>query len=118
MTNIKCQNQINMNNKYNLNELIAGYGKTISSLCTSAKSWNDRVICSQLLWSGISLGNGYIKEDSENKINYKIMLKETKKELKESKYWLDILRTYNYEPILVQEAYEEMSEITRIVLKK
>ncbi len=110
------------NNKYDLEERTAKFAEEIIKLVKSIKitSINKRII-SQLVGSGGSIGANYCEaNEAESKRDFMHKISICKKEIKETRHWLRLLRNSNPEinskvKILQKENQELLLIFSKII---
>ena len=105
------------NNKYDLEERTANFGKEIVRFSKkAAKNVITLPIISQLVRSGTSVGANYCEANgASSKKDFKNKIYICKKEIQETKYWLRIIT--EAEPNLKEDArvlWKEAQELTLI----
>ncbi len=103
----------NQNNKFDLEERTAIFAERIIDLVkTIPKNDVNSIIIIQLVKSATSVGANYCEADcAESKKDFEHKISISKKEAKEAKYWLRILRKTNHQQSnkidnMIQEARE------------
>jgi four helix bundle protein len=105
------------NKPYNLEERTLEFGKRIIRLAkTLERNTTNKVLVSQIVRSGTSLGSNYREaNETETKKDFTYRIRICRKEAKETLYWLKIIVEAN--PILrrrIEPLIQETSELKKI----
>lgn len=109
--------QVSVSNKYDLEERTAVFAENIINFCRTVKiDYINAPIVQQLVKSATSIGANYCEADgAESSKDFKHKISISKKEAKETKYWLRILSCSN--PEIKAQAkiwWREAQELTLI----
>jgi four helix bundle protein len=121
MSNVKAQSSNKAQNpnapKYDLEERTAKFGEEVFEFAKSLERDEiNRPLITQLVKSGTSIGANYMEADgAESKKDFKHKIGLCKKESKETKHWLRMIRKANpHKGHECQRLWQEAQELTLI----
>ncbi len=110
--------KISNNKQYDLEERTLEYGKRIVRFCKSlSKDKINSRLCDQCLRSGTSIGANYREaNETETKKDFLFRMRISRKEAKETIYWLQLITEANLElENKIKPLLEETSELLKII---
>lgn len=86
-----------MTSAFNLEERTTLFAKNIINLSFKiSRTDQNRILINQVVRSGTSIGANYREaSETDSKKDFRNKIRLTKKECKETMYWLDLLKEYN-----------------------
>ena len=104
-------------NKYNLEERTAKFGENVIKFCKSLfRDEITRPLINQLIRSGTSVGANYMEANgADSKRDFKSKIGICKKEAKETKHWLRMMKLIAPEKIVeIEGLWQEAHELSLI----
>ena len=102
---------------YNLEERTLKFSKDIIRLCKSAsRGIVNNNLCDQLVRSGTSIGANYREaNETDTKKDFRNRIRISKKEAKETIYWLELLKDANNNLEKIDSLLKESCELMKIL---
>jgi len=113
MTNSQTEPQ----KTYNLEKRTLEFSRSIIILCnTLPRNVINNRLMDQLIRSGTSIGANYREaNETDTKKDFRNRIRITKKEAKETTYWLELLKDANPTPMFkIEQLIKESSELMKI----